>query len=149
MAFELYEQNFESEQLILAGINGMGNHLAVLLQKELQSVSPFQVHAIEIAIDKASPAQNGATIVSNGLDLSEQVVIMVDDVLNTGRTIAYSMKPFLNTRIKKLQLAVLVDRNHRSFPVSPDVAGYELSTTINQHIEVKLDTENDFGVFLF
>jgi len=149
MAFQLYEQNFDHTSIILAGVNGMGERLAQLLEEELKLFSPLKIQKLTIAIDKQAPSQDQVQLQHTGVDLNEQVVVIVDDVLHTGRTIAYSMKPFLNTRIEKLQLAVLVDRNHRSFPVSPDVAGYELSTTINQHVEVTIDQPENFGVFLF
>jgi len=149
MAFELYEQNYNAEGLVLAGINGMGARLSDLLAAELQNFSTLRIEQIEVEIDKQSPSQEDIKVNSEGVELNDKVVVLVDDVLYTGRTIAYGMKPFLQKKIKKLQLAVLIDRSHRSFPVSPDVVGYELSTTINQRIEVKLADSENFGVYLF
>ncbi len=77
-----------------------------------------------------------------------KVVIMADDVLNTGRTLAFALQPFLQFRLKKLQVAVIVDRNHRHFPVSADYVGYALSTTFNEHVEVILSRQGEEGVYL-
>jgi pyrimidine operon attenuation protein/uracil phosphoribosyltransferase len=80
--------------------------------------------------------------------LRNKVIVLLDDVLNTGRTLAYSLKPFLNVEIKKLHTAVLVDRNHKQFPIAADYIGYALSTTIQEHIEVVLEDNERFGVYL-
>ena len=69
-------------------------------------------------------------------------------MLNSGRTLVYSLKPFLNIEIKKIQIAVLVDRGYKSFPVAADFVGYALSTTLKEHIEVVLDDQEKFGVYL-
>ena len=80
--------------------------------------------------------------------LVNKTIILVDDVLNTGRTLAFSLKPFLEIEIKRLQIAVIVDRHHKLFPVSADYTGYALSTTIQEHVEVILNDEEKFGVYL-
>lgn len=75
-------------------------------------------------------------------------MIIVDDVLHTGRTLAFSLQPFLNVSVRKVQVAVLVDRNHPRYPVAPDYKGYELSTTLTEHVEVVLSDEGLMGVYL-
>jgi len=79
--------------------------------------------------------------------LSGKVIIVIDDVLNTGRTLAYSLSPFLEVSVKRVQVAVMVNRAHHSFPISADYVGYALSTTLNEHIRVKL-TGDEAGVYL-
>ena len=102
---------------------------------------------MRIKLDKQSPLQTEVTL-SPTLPLDNRVIILADDVLNTGKTLAYSLKPFLSIPIKKLQVAVLVDRSHHRFPISADFVGYSLSTTINEHIHVELEDEASFGVYL-
>ena len=74
--------------------------------------------------------------------LENKVIVVVDDVLNTGRTLAYGMAPFFGTALRKLQVAVIIDRGHRNYPIHADYVGYTLSTTLNEHVEVCLDDDN-------
>lgn len=149
MAFEIYEQNFNEQKVVLAGIDPMGYQLASLLQIALKEVSPLNVLLTRIQLDKSAPLQSQVVLDSKSEDYHHQVVIIVDDVFNTGRTLAYSFRPFLQVEVKKLQIAVLVDRGHHSFPVQPDYIGYSLSTTINEHIEVSLMNDQGYGVYLY
>ena len=148
IAFEIYEQNFEEQEVIIAGIHDMGFTFATLLSNTLKEISPLEVKLVAITLDKFTPLQSEVKLDTSLDSLQNKVVILVDDVLNTGRTLAYSLKPFLNVSIKKLQVAVLVDRNHKTFPIAADFIGYSLSTTINEHIHVDLSNQNAFGVYL-
>lgn len=148
IAFEIYEQNFEEQTVIIAGIQDMGFNFADLLSKALQEISPLEVKLVSVELDKFAPLQSEVKLDIESASLQDTVVILVDDVLNTGRTLAYSLKPFLNISIKKLQVAVLVDRSHKTFPIAADFVGYSLSTTINEHIHVNLVNEEAFGVYL-
>ncbi len=141
IAFEIYENNFGEKQLLLAGIHGQGYLLAQALAKELSSISHLDVHLAKVDIDKESPAKSEIHIDCEMSKLAKKVVVLVDDVLNTGKTFAYGMKPFLKVEIKKIEIAVLVNRSHPKFPIAPKYTGYELSTTITEHIEVYLDRE--------
>ncbi len=148
MAFEIYEQHFEEKEIVLVGIKDMGFNLADLLKAQLEEISPIKVSLIEVNLDKKSPLQSDVQVSADVKTLEHKVIIIVDDVFNTGKTLAYSFKPFLNIRVKKLQVCVLVDRGHHSFPVQPDYVGYSLSTTINEHIEVSLLPQKPFAVYL-
>lgn len=148
IAFEIYEQNFEEEEIILAGITGEGYEFARLLAVELQSISPIQTSLVEMIFDKVRPHKSEITFREEFLLTDSKVVVMADDVLNTGRTLAFALQPFLQFRLKKLQVAVIVDRNHRHFPVSADYVGYALSTTFNEHVEVILSKKGEEGVYL-
>ncbi|PWJ36034.1 phosphoribosyltransferase family protein [Sediminitomix flava] len=149
IAFEIYEQNFEEKEVIFAGIVGGGYELAKLLQKEFSAISPLNNSLLKVTLDKKAITQTFIELDQPLEELNDKVIIIVDDVLNTGKTLVHSLKPFLNISVNKLQIAVLVDRNHRSFPVSADYTGYELSTTIQEHIEVILEDTNDISVTLF
>lgn len=146
MAYEIYENNFDEKNLVLAGVDGQGYVLAELLQKELSSISPINCTVVKINIDKTTPSLNEVTVDTSVKDLVKRSIVLVDDVLNTGRVLAYGMKPFLSVAIKKIEVAVLVNRSHPLFPILPKYTGFELSTTLDDHIEVIL--KKKFAVYL-
>ena len=149
IAYQVYENNFEEEEIIFAGIYENGYRLARLLRDEFSRIAPVPTQLISIRLDKANPMQSEVQLDCDEEAIRNKTVIVVDDVLNTGRTMAYSLKVFFGTQIKKLQTAVLVDRDHKLFPVCADYVGYALSTTINQHVDVVIADEDKFGVYLF
>jgi pyrimidine operon attenuation protein/uracil phosphoribosyltransferase len=146
MAFEIYERNVKEKTIVLAGIDGQGHALAKLLAKEVENVSPLEVKLILLHLDKSAPAQSEITVDCDLKELRKKCIILVDDVLNTGRTFTYAIKPFLDIEVKKIEVAVLVDRGLTIFPVHAQYTGYELSTTIKDHIEVILG--KDTAVYL-
>lgn len=148
LAFEIYEENFEEKTLILAGIEGMGMFLTKELAKELKQISPLEIIQICVRLDKLQPTQSEVVLDCEPSIFENQSIVLIDDVLNTGRTLAYSLRPFLKVRIKQLHTAVLIDRGHHSFPIAADFAGFRLSTTLQERIEVILDNEKKFGVYL-
>jgi pyrimidine operon attenuation protein / uracil phosphoribosyltransferase len=141
MAFEIYEQNFKEKSIIIAGVDGQGYSLAKLIAKELEAVSSAEVKLVKVSLDKLAPQQSEVTLDCDIRDVKKKCVVLVDDVLNTGRTLAYGLKPFLNTEVKRIETAVLVNRSHASFPIYPMYTGYELATTIKDHVEVVLGKE--------
>lgn len=147
VAFEIFENNFSEKELVFVGIEKMGYVFAQLLIEEYKLISKQKVVLIKLYLDKYSPLQSEIRLESD-YSLKDKVVILFDDVLNTGRTLVYSLKPFLNTEIKKLQTAVIVDRGYKSFPVAADYIGYALSTTLKEHVNVVLDDSDLFGVYI-
>lgn len=147
MAYEIYENNYTETEMILAGILEQGFELAKLLAHELQDISGMSVTLVQISLAKDKPTQSDITLSCEDKSLKNKSVVIVDDVLNTGRTLAYSLKPFLSVKVKRLEVAVLVNRSHTRFPVSARYSGYELGTTINEHVLVKL-SEKNLEVFL-
>ena len=141
MAYEIYEHNFKEKGLVIAGIDGQGYVLAQHLVKELESISPLTAKLVKVSLDKSAPQQTEVTLDCEVKHVQKKCVILVDDVLNTGRTFAYGLKPFLDVEVKKIEIAVLVNRSHTLFPVYPQYTGYELSTTIRDHVEVNLGKE--------
>ena len=138
MAYEIFENNFDEKIIVLAGVAGQGYALAQLLEKELLTISPLQVITAKVMVDKEAPQKSDVSLDMNLDDLKKKVIVLIDDVLNTGRTLAYGMKPFLSIEVKKIEVAVLVNRSHPLFPVQPNYTGYELSTTLTDHVEVVL-----------
>lgn len=141
MAFEIYEHNFNEKNIVIAGIDGQGYTLAKLLAKQVESISPIEVRLIKVSLDKSAPQQSEIAVDCDPKEIRKKCIIIVDDVLNTGRTFAYSMKPFLTVEVKKIETAVLVNRSHTLFPIYPQYTGYELATTLKEHVEVKLGKE--------
>jgi len=141
IAVEIYEHNFNEKSIVLAGIDGQGFVLAKLLAKQVQQISPLDVTLVKVSLDKLAPQQSEVTLDCDIKSLKRKCIILVDDVLNTGRTFAYGMKPFLDIDVKKIETAVLVNRSHTLFPIYPQYTGYELATTIKDHVEVYLGKE--------
>lgn len=142
MAYEIYEHNFKEKSIVVAGIDGQGYVLAKLLVKEVKSISPLEVKLIKVTLDKLAPQQSEVTLDTDLSEVKKKCIVLVDDVLNTGRTLAYGLKPFLNIEVKKIETAVLVNRSHGLFPIYPQYTGFQLTTTINDHVEVKLGKES-------
>lgn len=138
IAYEIYENNFKEKSIILAGIDGQGYSFAKLLAAELEGISPLQIKVVKVSLDKLAPQQSEVVLDIESKELKRKCIILADDVLNSGRTLAYGMKPFLITDIKKIEVAVLVNRSHTLFPITPTYTGYRLTTTLNDHVEVVL-----------
>lgn len=138
IAYEIYENNFKEKAIIMAGIDGQGYTLAEILAKELESISPIKAVTVKVTLDKLAPQQSEVGIDVETKELKKKCIILVDDVLNTGRTLAYGLKPFLDIEVKKIEVAVLVNRSHTTFPILPAYTGYELSTTLSDHVQVLL-----------
>lgn len=146
MAYEIFEHNFKEKTIVLAGISGQGYILAELLAKNVESISPLQIKLVRVTLDKLAPQQSDVTLDTDLKDLKKKCIILVDDVLNTGRTFAYGLKPFLTIEVKKIETAVLVNRSHPLFPIYPQYTGYELATTLRDHVEVNLSEETVYLV---
>jgi len=147
MAFEIYERNLHaSGGMVVAGITGMGTILGHLLATELRKISPLQVEEVEVLLDKQAVTATEVQL-SSPTALKGKTIILVDDVLNTGKTLVYALKPFLEHDVEKIEIAVLVNRSHGLFPVKPDYTGFELATTYNEHIRVDF-AGNNYSVHL-
>ena len=147
IAHEILEQNFKEEEIVFVGIVDLGYVFAEMLQDFFKEISNIPTRLVKIELDKLAPLQSEIVLHCEMSSLRDKVVILTDDVLNTGRTLAYSLKPFLSVEIKKLQTAIIVDRGYHTFPVGADYVGYSLSTSIQQNIVVEL-SQNDTAVYL-
>jgi pyrimidine operon attenuation protein/uracil phosphoribosyltransferase len=147
MAYEILENNSDEKQLILAGIRESGSVIARNIQRILQEIagSRLSIRLISITLDKKSPR---TVTVSESLPFDDAVIIVVDDVANSGKTLLYAMKPFLEFYPRKIESLVLVERTHKAFPVQPDYTGLSLSTTLQEHIYVEVDGDRVKGAWL-
>jgi pyrimidine operon attenuation protein/uracil phosphoribosyltransferase len=148
IAFEIYENNFEEPALLLAGIHENGYLVAQLLARELASISPIRIQLAGISLHKTQPLAHPILVEPAGLDLDNRVIILVDDVLNTGKTLAYALQSFLQSEVKKVETAMLINRHHTRYPISATYTGLSLSTTLQEHIRVVLTDDDQFGVYL-
>jgi pyrimidine operon attenuation protein/uracil phosphoribosyltransferase len=138
MAYQIFERNFDSKELVFAAISGQGIEVARQLIEELAEISKIKLQLIEVQIDKTNPLPSNV-VLDPVVKLTGKTIVMVDDVLNTGRTLIYSFSPFLNLQVKSIQVAVLVDRNHPSYPVNADYKGISLQTTLQEHVSVEIE----------
>lgn len=148
IAFQIFENNFEETEIIIAGIVGEGYALAKLIGENVETISSIKAYPVAIHLNKEIPYESPVKFDCDPSIFEGKVIIVVDDVLNTGRTFSYSLAPFLSIHVKKIQVAVIVDRNYRKFPISADYIGYELSTTLSEHVEVILSDPKTMGVYL-
>ena len=148
IAFEIFENNITEKELIIAGIPTEGYKLAEMLVKELSKITPFKLTLAKILLDKKGKLNSKVELDIDVNLAASKTVIIVDDVLHTGKTFILGMKPFLEVDVKKIQVAVLVNRSYTVFPVNVNYTGYELSTTLSEQIQVILDKKG-FGVYLY
>lgn len=139
MAYQLWEYNSNEQAVTLVGIEGSGIAVAKNLADRLKAISPLNVEVIAIKMNKKHPLKNEINIEE---DLNGKSVVLVDDVANSGKTLLYALKPLLVFELKKILITVLVDRKHKAFPISPDIVGHTVATTLQEHIEVE-HTNND------
>ncbi|MDZ7647514.1 MAG: phosphoribosyltransferase family protein [Cytophagales bacterium] len=124
--------------LVFAGIDGQGYSFAKLLATELSAISDLELSVVKVTSDKLALRQSDVVLDVDPKELKRKCIVLVDDVLNSGRTLAYGMKPFLTAEVKKIEVAVLVNRSNTLFPITPTYTGYELTTILNDHVQVIL-----------
>ncbi|MBS1595233.1 MAG: phosphoribosyltransferase [Bacteroidetes bacterium] len=138
IAYQIVEDNYDEKEIIMIGIDGTGYEYAQLLKKEIESISEISIKLLGLKLDKQKPLSHPIEILGPALSLDKKVILMVDDVANTGKTMYYALKPVMEFSPRKVQVAVLVDRQHKLFPVSSDFVGLSLNTTMQEHIRVEL-----------
>jgi pyrimidine operon attenuation protein/uracil phosphoribosyltransferase len=148
IAYQIYEDNYDQEGIIMAGIASNGYILASLLKEKIEAISPLKVSLLELKIDKKNPIGETSQLALDKESMKNQSIILVDDVLNSGRTMIYGLQAFLVAPIKKLSTAVLLNRSHKRFPVNANYVGLSLATTLQEHIEVDLSDATSYKAFL-
>ena len=138
IAYQIYENNVDETEVILAGIDKNGYTLAKKLKLILSKISTIKPILCKVVIDKKNPRNTIQTSISEGF-YKNKSVILIDDVLNSGTTLIYGVKHFLEVPLKQFKTAVLVNRNHKKYPVKADFKGISLSTSLHEHINVVLE----------
>ncbi|MCH9661162.1 MAG: phosphoribosyltransferase [Bacteroidetes bacterium] len=138
MAYQVYETNASEKEVIIAGIMKNGFLLAKKIKSEVEKISPIKVILCEVYVDKKQPTKP----VTTSMELEQfknKSLILVDDVLATGTTLIYGVRHFLDVPLKQFKTAVLVDRNHKKYPIKADFKGISLSTSLNENVAVIFD----------
>ena len=146
ISLQILESNIDQDEIIIAGIDLNGFIIAKKISQEISKISEINTKLCKIKIDKKNPLNDISTSL-NFKDYENKSLVIIDDVLNSGATLMYSVKYFLNTKIKSLKTAVLVDRNHKKYPIKADFKGLSLSTSIQSKVEVVID-EKKIEAFL-
>jgi pyrimidine operon attenuation protein/uracil phosphoribosyltransferase len=150
LAIEILEHNLGEPVLILAGLNNNGVGFAQLLLDELLPLAPADMEIVltRIRLNPANPVEYAPYIEMPPEALRDRPIILVDDVANTGRTIFYAVQPLLQVVPKRVEVAVLVDRTHKLFPIKADYVGLSLATTLHDHIKVRIREVEEMAVYL-
>ena len=146
IAYQIYESNVNEHEVILAGIESNGYLLAKKIKSSLDDISDIKSNLCKVIIDKRHPLSEIKTSLSVE-EYANKSIVLIDDVLNSGSTLIYGVKHFLNVPLKQFKTVVLVNRNHKKYPVKADFKGISLSTSLHEHVEVILEGKN-FEAFL-
>ena len=146
IAYQIYENNIEQKELVIVGIAPRGCELASGIIKALEIFCSLKINYVELKVNKDNPRDTIECNISKS-QLENKSIVIVDDVLNTGSTLIYAVKYFLTIPIYQIKTAVMVNRNHKNFPIKADFKGISLSTSTNEHVSVILDVEKG-GIFL-
>lgn len=142
IAYQIYESNVNEKEIVVAGIIGTGLDFAKKLAAALEKITTAKVTLCEVKMDKKNPLK-GVTTSLKREEYENKSLVIVDDVLNSGSTLIYGVHHFLEVPLKQLKTAVLVNRNHKKYPVKADFKGISLSTSLQEHVVVSFDPENN------
>lgn len=146
MAYEIAEELVGTDKpVILAGIRDNGVVMARMLARMIRDIAGINADIIEVWLDKRHP---GEISISHPQDFTGKVIILVDDVTNSGKTLLYALKPFLNDHPSIIQILTLVERTHKAFPVKADYVGISMATTVQDHIYVEVDGDRITGAYM-
>ena len=147
IAYQIYETNVDEKEIIVAGINGGGMNFAKKIATVLKNITDAEIVLCKVEMDKKDPLDSGVRTSLPENEYRDKSVVLIDDVLNSGTTLIYGVHHFLKTPIKQLKTAVLVNRNHKKYPVKADYKGISLSTSLQEHVNVLFEPKKN-RVFL-
>jgi len=145
MALEVAERNYGEQQLVLVGVKENGSIIANKVSNFLKDVFKGEVIVVTLALDKKHPA---AITIEPNIDFNNKVILLIDDVANSGKTMLYALKPLLESYPKKIQTLALLERTHKSFPIDVDYVGLSISTTLDEHIFVEVEGTEVVGAWM-
>ncbi len=143
IAYQILEANVEEKKIIIAGIDGGGLDFAKKIQQVLKQITEADILLCKVSMDKKNPLKSGVTTSMPADEYKNGSIVLVDDVLNSGSTLIYGVHHFLKTPLKQLKTAVLVNRNHKKYPVKADYKGISLSTSLQEHVHVQFQPKKD------
>lgn len=144
IAYQIYETFVDEEFIVVAGITKNGYVFAEKIAQSLSSISPIQIILCEVFVNKLHPSEPISTSIPKE-DYENKGLVLVDDVLNSGTTLIYGVKHFLEVPLKKFKTAVLIDRNHKKYPVKADFKGISLSTSLQEHVQVVFEENTSYA----
>ena len=145
IAFQVLECNIQEKEIILAGIVNNGYLFAEKIGAVLESICNAKVSLCKVNIDKKKPFAPISTSIEPS-EYTGKSLVLIDDVLHTGTTLIYCVNHFLKVPLKQFKTAVLVNRNHKKYPVKVDYKGISLSTSMNDHVELVIKNNNNYAV---
>lgn len=145
IAYQIYETFVDEEQIVIAGISKNGFILAQKIATVVQHISKKEVLLCEVFVNKENPNDTITTSLPSTV-YQNQSIVLIDDVLNSGSTLIYGVKHFLEVAVKKIKTAVLIDRNHKKFPVKADFKGLSLSTSLHEHVSIVFEENNSYAI---
>lgn len=143
IAYQIYEANVEETEIVIAGIEGGGLKFAKKLSTVLKDITTAKITLCTVKMNKKNPLESGVTTSITKEEYTNKSVVLIDDVLNSGTTLIYGVFHFLKVPLRQLKTAVLVNRNHKKYPVKADYKGISLSTSLQEHIEVEFKNNGD------
>lgn len=143
IAYQIYEANVDEEEIIIAGIEGGGLNFAKRIEKVLTKITNAKITICNVQMDKTNPLKSGVKTSIPETAYTNKSIVLVDDVLNSGTTLIYGVHHFLRVPLKQLKTAVLVNRNHKKYPVKADYKGISLSTSLQEKVTVEFKAKND------
>ena len=141
LAYQILESNINSSEIILIGIYENGYNLSKIIFEELKAITEIKTELFFVKINKKSPLKN-IVFECEKEYLKNKSIVLIDDVLNTGKTLIYCSKSLLDVELNSFKTVVLVDRNHKKFPIKVDYKGISVSTSIADHIELIFEKNN-------
>lgn len=146
MAYEIWEKNNELKEITVVGIEKGGAVVASNIVNILGEISPLKINFITLQIDKQNPLI--LKMEATPALIKQKSILLIDDVANSGKTLLYAIKPLLDLQPKTIQVAVLVDRKHKNYPIAPDIIGHSVSTTLQDAILVSYENDKITGAYL-
>jgi pyrimidine operon attenuation protein/uracil phosphoribosyltransferase len=148
IAYQIYENNVNESELIIAGVAPNGSIFAERLASLLKEISPIKISVANITLNKKNPLENTIEVSLSPEEWENKSIVIVDDVLNSGKTLIYAVHHFLKRPVKNIQTAVLIDRSHKQFPVKANYVGISLATTLQEHVEVAFNNNGEDAAYL-
>ena len=136
ISYQILEVNLKNSEIVIAGIESNGYMIAKEIKKILNTISKLEIILCKVVIDKKNPRNTIKTSVNKEI-YENKSIVLIDDVLNSGSTLIYGVKHFLEVELLQFKTAVLVNRNHKKFPVKADFKGVSLSTSMQNHVIVE------------
>ena len=136
LAWQIFERNYTENEIVIVGIEQRGVELSLRISQVLQNISNMKIINANVSLNKDNPYNSKIICNLKSVEIKDKVVILVDDVLNSGKTLMYAVSEFLSVPLINLSTLVLINRNHNRYPIKADFEGMSLSTTLNEHIHV-------------